>query len=130
MCLLLIQSNAQRRTSLAQNSPIIQQQFCPSEVKQPLAKFATGYNLSQSVDDVKFCLRHIASRRRKRTFLVCTFFNSFEKGHLHKTKLEIFTKLGCGYKRRETFIWKLSLHQFESVYNKPARSISTTLQLD
>ena len=29
-------------TSLAQNWATIQKQFCPSEIKQPLAKFATG----------------------------------------------------------------------------------------
>ena len=31
-------------TSLTQNRPTIQKQFCLSEVKQPLAKFATDSN--------------------------------------------------------------------------------------
>ena len=38
--------------SLAQNKPAIHQQFCLSEVKQPLAKITTDRNLSQVVDDI------------------------------------------------------------------------------
>ena len=41
-------------TTLAQNRLTIQKQFCLSEVKQPLAKFASGRNLAQVVDDVIF----------------------------------------------------------------------------
>ena len=43
-------------TSYARDMPNIQKQFCLSEVKQPLAKFATCCNLSQVVDDVKLWL--------------------------------------------------------------------------
>ena len=47
---------SQVATSHARNMPNIQKQFCLSEVKQPLAKFATCCNLSQVVDDVKLWL--------------------------------------------------------------------------
>ena len=50
--------------SNAKPRPINYQQFCLSEVQQPLAKFVTCYKLSQIVDDVKFWLLCV---RRKRT---------------------------------------------------------------
>ena len=43
-------------TSLAQNMPTIHQQFFLSEVKQLLAKIATGCNILQVVNDVTFLL--------------------------------------------------------------------------
>ena len=43
-------------TSLAQNRPTTHQQFRLSEIKQRLAKFVTGCNLSQVVDDVQLWL--------------------------------------------------------------------------
>ena len=48
-------------TSLAQNKPTVHQQFCLNEAKQLFAKFATGCNFSQIVDDVKFWLLRVAS---------------------------------------------------------------------
>ena len=49
-------------TSLAQNRPTTKQQFCLREVKQQLAKFTTGCNISRVVDDVKFWLLRVALR--------------------------------------------------------------------
>ena len=59
-------------TSLAQNRPTIQKQFCLSEVKQPLAKFATGRNLSQVVNDVKFWFLRVQCKHNL-TYYLCVF---------------------------------------------------------
>ena len=50
-------------TSLSQNRPTIQKQSCLSEAKQPLAKFATGWNLLQVFDAVKFWLLRVKCKR-------------------------------------------------------------------
>ena len=62
--------------SLAQNKPTFKSSFIlvklinPSQikqlkVKQPLAKFATAWNLSQVVDDVKFWMLYVQWKCRR-----------------------------------------------------------------
>ena len=49
-------------TSLAENRPTIQQQFCLSKGKKLMTKFAIDQNLSQGVDDAKVWSLCVASR--------------------------------------------------------------------
>ena len=69
-------------TYLAQNRPTAQLQFSLNKVAQPLANFATGCNLSQTVDDMKFLLLRVALR----------FFTSSLNAPLNWTDFLFFRK--------------------------------------
>ena len=75
-------------TVLAQIRPTIHQQFCLSEVKQPLAKLATGCNLSQIEDDVKFWLLRVWC---KHTLRHRTNFKMFSKKyHIKSIQFNVY----------------------------------------
>ena len=65
--------------------PTIQKQFCLSKVKRPLAKFATGWNLPQVVEDVKFwllrvwCKRTLKGHSRSEKILFCFLSKSIRR---------------------------------------------------
>ena len=76
-------------TSLAQNRLTIHQQFCLSEVKQPLAKIATCCSLLQVANDVTFWLFRVAPASmhlRSKTYFQHSFMHNLIYMKIRRTR--------------------------------------------